>query len=781
MSNDTTSGLQLPETERKDFLILETQEQRKSLYHPIRREIIRALNQGHESFATEVKKTERRLDDGTLITEEVTIQRPSRRFWMDVQEILRLVEENGPKTDISIYKCYYHLRILLEQGLVEQYPPPKEDDKGASKRVRGMFFRTAAKFFVQSKMVLAFRGSGLAPWDWHRNLPDKGYSELYAEMLGYELDELNELEGGWEELIHPDDSDAVLDRWEDHLSGNTALYSSEHRLRAKSGQYTWVLDRGRVIELDEEGKPLRAAGTIQDITNEKIMMEALDRSEERYRRLFSESVQGIAILIKGRIVLANPAYAETLGRNLGELLEMSADEVWNLIHPDDRLGLEERNKLLSEAKTLPRHRFRYIRPSGEIRWVESHVKAVEHDGTLGLQTLEVDITEQMEIEQALRESEKSFRGIFEASPIGILLLNTEGKIIQINNASKEILGVEDEEDYEDYRMQKDPNLPEWVLKDVKEGVVIGFEGPYDLEKAGFRTTRAGPLYMQVNGSAIHILEDGTVSKYLAHIQDITERVQTREILRESEERYRSLMESRAQPTIILQGSPPRIAYANPAVTQISGYSILELFALGENWPATLLHPNSLQGALAILQDVISGKLEPFNSGYENEYRHKDGHSIWLRNHLSHITYNGEPALEILLIDITDKKEFELALLESEEKYRSYFASTKDALLLLRDAQIIDCNQAALRMFGCKKAEVFEKMLWQLSPRSQPRKKTSKQFAKELIDTVFSGWQQVARWRFKKCDGTTFEAQVNMNLLRLGNEVLIQAQIQLIGK
>ncbi|MFW9846023.1 MAG: PAS domain S-box protein, partial [Candidatus Thorarchaeota archaeon] len=810
-----------PATERMSFMVLETSDQRDSLYHPTRRVILSALGTGHMSFISETSRSEKTLDDGSLVTEEITIKRPTIRYWLNVQEILGNIEESNPELKVSVFNCHYHLRKLLEQELVEQYPPPREDKKGTSKRVRGRYFRARARFFVpttfeispelaerdiipdevnqkavalaervkesgvadafeyslkigkktywfsvtmslhddgesiqsivrditsqrnaqeslrisQEKLNLALRGANLAPWDWHHRLKQIEFSPQYAEMLGYTLDKLKSAAKKWEDLIHPDDLDRVSDTWNDHVDGKTPFYSAEYRLKHKNGQYIWVLDRGQVVERDDNGNPLRAAGTILDITSEKLVMEALDRSEQRYRRLVDESLQGIAIFSEGRIVFANPAFAEIVGRSVGELLAMSPKDTWSMVHPDEIAELEERNRLVDAGVTvLPRHRFRYIRPNGEIRWVDSYVNIIEHDGKVALQSLEVDITEQREMEEALRESENWFRGLFEASPIGILLFNSEGKVMQLNQAAMDILGVRQPSDYESYRLQKDPNLPDWVLKDIEEGIVISFEAEYDIMKSGFITTKLEPIYLQVSGSALQVKEDSKVAAFLAYIQDFTERHASEVALRESEKKFRTLVESNSQPAVIVQGSPLQIVYANPAVTESAGYTTDELARMGPNWITDVVHPRSLQGSIETLTDILEGRLETPSRGYEDEYMHKDGSIVWYRSYPSRIIYEGKSAVQILLLDITKLKALEDALSRSDEEYKSLFMSSEHAIILLRDTEIVDSNKPASRMFSCKRKDLQNMHIWQLSPRNQSDGISSKQKSMVILDS-----------------------------------------------
>jgi PAS domain S-box-containing protein len=742
METSNSGRRDLPDTKRRDFMVLETREQKDSLYHPIRLEILRALNQGFEDFETETKKTEKQLDDGTTITEEVTIRKPSRRSWMSVSEILATITENRPKLKVSNFNCYYHLKQLLEQGLVEQHPLPRKGERGDSERVRGMFFRTTARFFVpttfeispglaerdvlppevekkavelaqqvketgradayeyrleiggsvywfsvtmslhddgesivsivrditaqknteeelrrsRERLELALRGADLVSWDWQHSTGRMTFDDRCTEMLGYTPEELDTFADKWEALIHPDDLGLVLDKWGEHLANKTQMFSEEHRMMTKQGRIIWVLNRGRVVERAEDGSPLRSAGTLLDVTHEKLELEALDRSEERYRRLFDESLQGIVIFVRGRIVFANRAYARTVGRTLGELLEMSPEESWNMVHPDDKDKLDRHLSLIrnterswsitSGEESPPRVRFRYVRPNGEVRWVDSYVNVVEHDGEQAMQALDVDITEQYIAENALRESEKRFRGIFEFSPVGILVFDVEGRIIQINEAAKRIIGVSKPSDYASYRLDRDPNIPESVLVDIQEGVVSSFQVLYDLKKGGLKSSKTGSIYLQVIGSAFNVLEDGTASTTIAQIIDITE---------------------------------------------------------------------------------------------------------------------GRSSLEVLE--------------ESEKKYRLLFDASDQAVVLFEENLVVDCNRAALELFDCKKDQLLGKSHWQISPRNQTTKLSSREMSQRLMSEVLSGKSQDVRWRFKRSDGTILESQLKLDRFSINGISYVRGVIQ----
>jgi PAS domain S-box-containing protein len=126
------------------------------------------------------------------------------------------------------------------------------------------------------RMVLEVTSDGV----WDRNLiTDHVYfSPTWIQMLGYAEDEIEPHTRTWENLIHPDDRSRVLAAMNEHLDGHTESYTSEFRMRTKDGDYKWVLSRGKVVEYDPDGRPLRILGTHMDITERKQTDEQLQRS-----------------------------------------------------------------------------------------------------------------------------------------------------------------------------------------------------------------------------------------------------------------------------------------------------------------------------------------------------------------------------------------------------------------------------------------------------------------------------------------------------------------------
>ncbi|MBN1591969.1 MAG: PAS domain S-box protein [Candidatus Coatesbacteria bacterium] len=130
----------------------------------------------------------------------------------------------------------------------------------------------------KEQLQLVLQGADLGFWDWDKPSGNVTVNERLPEILGYSASDFEPHVRMWERLRHPDEQDSVNEAWEDHLAGKAKFYEVERRLRTKSGEWKWILSRGRVVKWDDEGRPIRITGTHLDIDAQK-------RSEERITKL----------------------------------------------------------------------------------------------------------------------------------------------------------------------------------------------------------------------------------------------------------------------------------------------------------------------------------------------------------------------------------------------------------------------------------------------------------------------------------------------------------------
>jgi len=129
----------------------------------------------------------------------------------------------------------------------------------------------------QERLHYALAGSGEGVWDWNIATGETYFSDSWYNILGYRRDEIEAHERSWDRLRHPDDKAENRRRVADHIEGRTPRYSIEQRFRHKNGDWIWVLDRGSIVERDAEGRPMRAVGTLQDISRRRARQDELDR------------------------------------------------------------------------------------------------------------------------------------------------------------------------------------------------------------------------------------------------------------------------------------------------------------------------------------------------------------------------------------------------------------------------------------------------------------------------------------------------------------------------
>jgi len=143
----------------------------------------------------------------------------------------------------------------------------------------------------EQRFDLAIRATNEGIWDWDIAQDRKYWSPRFYELLGYEPDEFKASGEAFRSLLHPEDWGATFRAVREHLEDQVP-YEVEYRLRTKSGQYLWVLARGRAV-WDSKGQPLRMVGSIQDITRRKEMEHELNLSRERYGRAAQGSNDGL--------------------------------------------------------------------------------------------------------------------------------------------------------------------------------------------------------------------------------------------------------------------------------------------------------------------------------------------------------------------------------------------------------------------------------------------------------------------------------------------------------
>ncbi len=248
-----------------------------------------------------------------------------------------------------------------------------------------------------------------------RFTPDKRLTfvnSAYCKYFGKEREQLIGM--NFMSLIHKKDRKYVADKIAE-LNKENLIGILEERVILADGQVKWQHWINRIL-LDEKDRVIEYQSVGRDITNLKITEEKLKKSEDKYRQLVEQSLQGIVVLQDFHIVFANAAFSDISGYSIDELQAMTPQNIKALIHPDDQALVWSRFQArLTGDDVEPRYEYRGIRKDGSTVWLEMRAARIEFQGKPAIQGAINDITERKEtikqLKLSLKEKEDLLRGI----------------------------------------------------------------------------------------------------------------------------------------------------------------------------------------------------------------------------------------------------------------------------------------------------------------------------------------------------------------------------------
>ena len=395
-------------------------------------------------------------------------------------------------------------------------------------------------------------------------------------------------------------------------------------------------------------------------------------SEERFRKVFDEGPLGMALVQPDHhFTRVNKTFCTMLGYSEEELTILKFTEI---THPDDiKLGVELTQKLYRGEIPSFSVEKRYMKKNGEVlqaRLIASLFRDMKGHPVYSIAMIE-DITERKRAEESLRESESKYRSIFENSIDGILLTYPDGRVGAANPAACQILGRTEEEICASGRYgvtdPADPRLPAAVKERARTG---RFSGELTHKR------KDGTKFPAEISTSVFKDRDGREMTSMV-IRDITERNKVDAALKESEEKYRTLVEQSLQGIMIGQGFPPSVVFVNPAMAKMLGYTHEELTSLSPKEIEASVYPEDRVAFFDRFSDRLQG--EPPPSNFEFRAIRKDGEIRWMEVSANRIKYQGQPAVQATFIDIDERKRAEETLEQSRVLLRSVIDSQSDLI------------------------------------------------------------------------------------------------------
>lgn len=214
----------------------------------------------------------------------------------------------------------------------------------------------------KQQLTNIIRSVGVGTWEWNIQTGEVEHNEQWANMIGYTLKEItSHTIHTWERFVHPEDlkiAKAILAK---HIRGEAEIYECELRMKHKNGNWIWILDKGKVLEWDEKGKPLKMYGMQQDITNQKLLERQLQQKNEMLANTEEELRQSLEEVYQANLQLeASQARLKAVVDNFPEgsisLIDKDLKFLYTggggyknySINPQDFIGKPVKNILIKE-------------------------------------------------------------------------------------------------------------------------------------------------------------------------------------------------------------------------------------------------------------------------------------------------------------------------------------------------------------------------------------------------------------------------------------------------
>jgi len=414
--------------------------------------------------------------------------------------------------------------------------------------------------------------------------------------------------------------------------------------------------------------------------------------EEVLKILGEQAPVGVCIIQDGKFCYVNSNFPIAIGYTVDEILDKDPLE---LVGPEDREMVRKNEIKMLQGELLAPYQFRVIHKDGSIRWVMEAVKSVQYHGRRAIMGNYMEVTERRQMEETVRQSEERYRTILEETGDGYFETDLAGNCILVNDAQTRLLGYSREELI---GMNFRAFTPEEKVKAVFEAYNRMYKTGEPLRNFPAEIIRKDGSHGFAETSAFPIRNDtGEIIGFRGVRRDITERKKMEEALRQSEERYRTILEEMedAYFEVDLGG---HFTFVNGSTCRNLGYSKEELIGMSYKD--------------FTVEDAVESVFRVFNEVYRTGVPNKGFPWKVIRKDRSHgfaeasVSLLGNGKGEIIGFrgighDVTERKQTEEKLRQSEENYKTLFNSSVIGTIVL-DAETMKAvmaSQAAAKMFG----------------------------------------------------------------------------------
>ncbi|MDY7032997.1 MAG: PAS domain S-box protein [Thermodesulfobacteriota bacterium] len=490
----------------------------------------------------------------------------------------------------------------------------------------------------------------------------------------------------------------------------------------------------------QDRKPIGFRGIIRDVTDRKQMERALQESEERFRMLSEATFEGVLIHDNGVVLDANRAGAEMFGFELSEVVGKNAFEYIKPEYHERAL-----KHLLSDGESP--FEVEGIRKNGSSFPVEVTGKTILYDGHQVRVAAIRDISKNKRMQDELREREKRFRELADLLPLGVYETDDEGNLTFMNRMMFETF------DYTQGDIDKGLNCFSLLIDEDKtiaqKRIKKSLSGEKKLGNEYTAKRKDGRTFPVVTYST-PILDGDRPIGLRGVMVDITERRLAEESLRNSEERFRRLSEATFEGVLIHDKGI--VLDANQAAAEMFGFELSEVFGK-DAFEYVKQEYHDL-----LWKSILSEGEKPI----EAEGIRKDGVTLPIEINSKTILYDGCPVRVTAIRDITDRKQAEEALKQSEERYRTIIENIEDGYYEID----LNANLTFVNDSACRMLEYAEDELIGMNFRDFTAQKDIKALY-NAVNTTFKTGIPIKRldWEIIRKDGETRNMETSFSLIR----------------
>jgi PAS domain S-box-containing protein len=440
----------------------------------------------------------------------------------------------------------------------------------------------------------------------------------------------------------------------------------------------------------------------QDITLRKSLEIQLCKSEENYR-LLTQNISEMITVVNSKMQIEyvnEDIHFKTMGYKSEDLIGINS---LNLIHPDDT------EKVLTTFKEAYDGNARMLEvriknKNGEYVWTETSGKLYKDDeGNIKFLLVTRDISERKKNARILRESKERYRELTDSLLEVVFEIDTDYNLVYTNSIASKIFGYS----HEDFK--KGLTVYDFILPEEKDDVIEVLERLFkgeiiEPQILRLKKKEGSTFYTSIYATPIYKGEEIIGIRSVIH--DISDMKEAENRIKESEEKFRTIAEQSLMGICIIQDEV--IKYINQNLADLLGYSVKEMLNWKKGEFFKTIHREDKKKIISL---ATSFEYDDKDSSQHYEARGitKEGKTIWVDVYYKIILYEEKPAYLISFIDISDRKEAQEKLRESEEKYRFLFQNSPFAILLIETSgRIVDCNPSLQNLIGYRREELIGK-------------------------------------------------------------------------